>query len=250
MWNDITAIDDKRIVVFNTLRRTAILMDACEYAAEIESMPPKTVEMLTGLGMIVDAGFDERAEVERRFDDGKRDMSYIDLTVLLTHDCQLGCTYCFEGAKSRKYIDDGTAHEILRFLESMKPVCRRLRVTWFGGEPLMAYAQLKRLSMALISFCKRQWHRLSCRHDHQRVCPVALAMQGVGGRVGRETVHNHHRWAGSHAQPPSSAHRRAAHFCPHHGKCGTIGQLRRTSDAAHDNRPRKLHLIYRSCSMK
>ena len=153
VWNDITAIDDKRIVVFNTLRRTAILMDACEYAAEIASMPPKTVEMLTGLGMIVDAGFDERAEVERRFDDGKRDMSYIDLTVLLTHDCQLGCTYCFEGAKSRKYIDDGTAHEILRFLESMKPVCRRLRVTWFGGEPLMAYAQLKRLSMALISFC-------------------------------------------------------------------------------------------------
>ena len=153
VWNDITAIDDRRMVIFNTMRRTAVLLFSGEYNTDPGHLPPATAETLTRLGMVVDASLNERAEAEQRFAEGKHDMSYIDLTVLLTHDCQLRCTYCFEGEKSRKYISDGTASEILRFLESMKQVCRRLRVTWFGGEPLMAYAQLRRLSRTLTDFC-------------------------------------------------------------------------------------------------
>ena len=145
-WNDGIAMDDGSQVVFNTLHRSAVLMNASEDAND-------HVIALAALGMMVASGKDELAEFEADYEAAKRDMSYLDLTILTTTQCQMGCVYCFEGTKSKENLTDHAEQHILSFLESQKDTCRRLRITWFGGEPLLGYRRIKSLSAHLITFC-------------------------------------------------------------------------------------------------
>ncbi len=152
-WNDVITISDNSIVLFNTLSRSALLLTHAEYD-QIASLSSPDKALLLELGFLVDSSLDEKAALEQRFISGKQDMSYIDLTILLTHNCQFRCVYCFEGEKENINIDDATIAQIIQFLTTQLHVCKKLRVTWFGGEPLLAYHQLKNMSLQLLDFCR------------------------------------------------------------------------------------------------
>ena len=163
VWNDVIDVDSHRLVVFNTVSQNAVLMEKVEYHDDINDLAVATKETLYQLGFIVNAERDERAEQQKRFIQGKEDLSYLDLTILVTHNCQMRCTYCFEGNKEKIVISSDTQKAILRLLERHEQVCRRLRVTWFGGEPLLAYMQIKELTQKIRQFC--QDHQISYSAD-------------------------------------------------------------------------------------
>ena len=148
IWNDIIDIDDSRVVIFNTLARNAILVKR-----EILNTIPAGQEYVS-LGYLVNADKDEVSDWEESFCSAKADMAYLDLTILLTHQCQMKCQYCFEGDKESTSISNNSMEEIMNFLKAHKDTCNRLRVTWFGGEPLLNYPKLKDMSMRLIEFCR------------------------------------------------------------------------------------------------
>ncbi len=152
VWNDVIEVAETSLVLFNTLSRSAILLDKSEYE-NISSLCIENSELLSDLGFLVDISLDEKVDWEEHFTTGKRDMSYIDLTILLTHNCQFRCTYCFEGEKENICIDSSTIDKVILFLKTQTNVCKKLRVTWFGGEPLMAYNLLKDMSLKLMDFC-------------------------------------------------------------------------------------------------
>lgn len=148
IWNDVINIDDSRAVIFNTLFRNAILVDR-----EILNTIPAEREYVS-FGFVVNADKDEVSDWEESFCRAKSDMDYIDLTILLTHQCQMKCQYCFEGDKDSTSISRDSMQAIMNFLMAHKDNCNRLRVTWFGGEPLLNYSKLKEMSMRLIKFCR------------------------------------------------------------------------------------------------
>lgn len=154
VWNDIIEVDEHFIVLFNTLTQTAVLVQK-QQCSNIDKLTADDTDLLYGLGMIVAQGTDERDMVERRFAEGKKDLSSLDLTILLTQQCQFRCTYCFEGTKKDTNLDDQTSDDIIGFLDRHTPTVKKLRVTWFGGEPLLAYARLKAISARLMDFCQR-----------------------------------------------------------------------------------------------
>lgn len=149
IWNDIIDIDNSRVVIFNTLTRNAILLNR-----EILNTIPEDRKYVS-LGFLVNAEKDEISDWEESFCKAKTDMTYIDLTILLTHQCQMKCRYCFEGDKDSTSISHDSMEAIMNYLIAHKDNCNRLRVTWFGGEPLLNYSKLKEMSMHLIEFCKK-----------------------------------------------------------------------------------------------
>lgn len=152
VWNDKITIDDHRYVLFNTKMRNAVLIENSEIICP-EQLRETDVEMLYRNGFLVDADLDEKESWGKEFGKGRDEMSFIDLTILLTENCQMRCQYCFEGTKVRKDINESTIDDILSFLRRYVNVCTRLRVTWFGGEPLMAYPQLRSMTLKLLDFC-------------------------------------------------------------------------------------------------
>lgn len=153
VWNDKIDVNENELVAFNTFSQNAVLMDVSEMK-EPAVLDEPLRNTLFQLGILVASDKDERAEWETHFFKGKEDLSYIDLTILLTQDCQMQCVYCFEGTKSKSKINPSTMNDILLFLENNSGTCKKLRVTWFGGEPLLAYDRLREMSIVLMNFCK------------------------------------------------------------------------------------------------
>lgn len=107
VWNDKIVIDDYRFVLFNTYMRNAILMDNSEMKKPDE-MDESLKELLFRYGFLVNADTDEKKCWEKQYVEGRSDMSFIDLTILLTENCQMRCQYCFEGTKVKKDINEKT----------------------------------------------------------------------------------------------------------------------------------------------
>lgn len=153
VWNDQINISENSVVIFNTLLRNAVLMDVAEMKDPVD-LNEACKHTLFQLGLLVVSGRDEKAEWEKQFFEAQEDLSYLDLTILLTENCQMRCVYCFEGAKRKNRITSPAMNDILLFLGKHSQTCKKLRVAWFGGEPLLAYEKLKEMSVALMNFCK------------------------------------------------------------------------------------------------
>lgn len=67
------------------------------------------------------------------------------LTILPTRVCNFGCIYCYEQDRPNIMMSRDTEQSILRFVRSNVNV-RRLSVVWYGGEPLMNFSSIVRLS--------------------------------------------------------------------------------------------------------
>jgi uncharacterized protein len=66
----------------------------------------------------------------------------MDVTLVLTHDCNLGCGYCYAGAKFNKRMPDAIADRCVDMaFEGGVPATQ---VSFFGGEPLLAWDSLVR----------------------------------------------------------------------------------------------------------
>lgn len=149
-WNDEVVYNNLKII-FNTLYRSAILVSK---GFSYETLPAENRKLLQELGMLVPINRNELEEFEQSYIEAKSDMSYIDLTIVSSNQCQMNCVYCFEGDKLDKKLTDVAMNDIMSFMDRRKNECKRLRVTWFGGEPLLGYSQMRILSERLIDFCK------------------------------------------------------------------------------------------------
>ena len=83
------------------------------------------------------------------------DAELLELTILTHGDCNFRC-YCYEKFEKYCYVNrDRRCHcPILKEkLQSRK--YKYLSVGWFGGEPLLGYKTIKRLSPCFIDLCEK-----------------------------------------------------------------------------------------------
>jgi uncharacterized protein len=109
-------------------------------------------DLLAGEGILVDAGADEleRARLlhESLFDVTER----LDLILMPTEQCNFRCVYCYEDFKRGRMPRD-VVDGVVNLVEQEAPALRRLRVSWFGGEPLAALDTIDEISERIIAIC-------------------------------------------------------------------------------------------------
>ena len=76
---------------------------------------------------------------------GAMDDAYLHLSLVLTHACNLACSYCYTGEKFDRAMSLETATEALAYAFAR---ARRVDLTFFGGEPLLAYDRLAAIAAA------------------------------------------------------------------------------------------------------
>lgn len=64
------------------------------------------------------------------------------LTLAPTMDCCFRCFYCFEKYKEKKYMTPEVMDAIIQYVASCRDL-KHIKITWFGGEPLMAVPQIE-----------------------------------------------------------------------------------------------------------
>ena len=68
----------------------------------------------------------------------------MDATLVLTHDCNLGCGYCYTGRKFRKVMPDEVADRALELAFSNVEPNGQVQLSYFGGEPTLEWDRLMR----------------------------------------------------------------------------------------------------------
>jgi uncharacterized protein len=64
----------------------------------------------------------------------------------LTHDCNLSCKYCYAGKKKKKDVSLATAKEAVDFALKVAPPKRGIKFSFFGGEPLLRFDLIKKIT--------------------------------------------------------------------------------------------------------
>lgn len=72
----------------------------------------------------------------------------LSLTIAPTSDCNFRCPYCFEKGAVPCYMTDDTELELIQFIRMHKET-EFLDITWYGGEPLLAYERIKSITSRL-----------------------------------------------------------------------------------------------------
>ena len=67
------------------------------------------------------------------------------LTILPTRGCNFGCIYCYEQDRPNIAMTEQTEDAIVRFVASNANL-KRLSVVWYGGEPLLNFDSIVRLT--------------------------------------------------------------------------------------------------------
>jgi len=82
----------------------------------------------------------------------------MDVSLVLTHDCNLGCTYCYTGEKFRKRMSD----EVLAFALDLAfgDDDERIQLSFFGGEPLIEWELLVEATELAVARARKEGKRL------------------------------------------------------------------------------------------
>lgn len=76
------------------------------------------------------------------------------LTIQPTLDCNFRCVYCYEN-HDKTTIDNSTQEKILNLVENKTKKLDKLHVSWFGGEPMMRFDAIKKLTHKMKSICEK-----------------------------------------------------------------------------------------------
>jgi uncharacterized protein len=144
--------DNDRVILYSTRRGAAIrvqrtLLDSISDG----SIGEENYKTLERLGFLVPDGDEEKDEMLNAFERANRLGTKFTAQVILNLDCNLACTYCYEGGmKGRRYMSEGTA-ELLAAMAEKNYIAhgKGVELSFYGGEPLMSQDLILYLSRRL-----------------------------------------------------------------------------------------------------
>lgn len=152
-----TSADPSRLLYSTRTGRTVTIKDRTLQAirrGDFAEIADKHLIKLIHAEVIVRQDEDEFAEVLRRNVLALGDSRILDVTVMPTSNCQLGCNYCGQ-VHSKKNMDAEVSEKMLnRIFDNLRNGdYNSLSVKWFGAEPLMAFSEILAMSDRLIAHC-------------------------------------------------------------------------------------------------
>lgn len=76
------------------------------------------------------------------------------ITIAVTLSCNFSCVYCFEEHRP-VFISDAVKDAIYSKVEGLAKSGINIKITWYGGEPLIAKASIWEMSKKLIDICEK-----------------------------------------------------------------------------------------------
>ncbi len=144
--------DPGKILLYSTKKGSAILVPkSLLESIESGNLGEENRETLARLGFLVPDIEAEKSEMRKAFAEANRLNAKFTAQVVLNLDCNLACTYCYEGGmKGRRYMSTETA-SLLAELAENGYIARGKGVDlcYYGGEPLMSVDLIVSLSERL-----------------------------------------------------------------------------------------------------
>lgn len=159
-YNLLQPVDD-RVVAVNTLCGSFLSLnqdgDATTWLRKGLKNVPKnpTADRLIEMGYFVRNRADEQALACEQWQSSSNQTSVLRLILLPTEGCNFRCLYCYESHQPSRMSDE-TVSDILTFVRQNIHNYAALRISWFGGEPLLCMDLIEHISSELMDICRRE----------------------------------------------------------------------------------------------
>lgn len=164
------------------------------------------LDQLQAAGILVNSNSNELNDVLDENESYAKNDPEIDIIIVPSSNCPLGCnlkqfgSYCGQ-VHTRGALDPALEPQIRSFIErSIRPFHKKLKITWFGGEPLLALQQMRTLSGSLSSLATERGLRYAAAlvtsgtlftPPIARECHLSLGVESVSITIdGNATNHN------------------------------------------------------------
>jgi uncharacterized protein len=155
-------IDDVKNLVLLFSTRTSTILQTTQYildkilSDDFSEIEAETLDLLFNSKMIVPVDENEYNSIlyENAIKNENKDT--LNFTIQPTSNCQLGCHYCGQN-HSKNNLTRDIEEKIVDRIEYFLKIgsYKFLNITWFGGEPLMGFSNIKRISIELLSLAKK-----------------------------------------------------------------------------------------------
>jgi uncharacterized protein len=105
--------------------------------------------------VLVPQEFDEMAMANRLHEAPFQKKDRLGLTLLSHENCNFRCVYCYETFEKQRMLPE-VAEGVVALVRKRAPALTSLSLSWFGGEPLLAYDLVESLSLRLREICEGQ----------------------------------------------------------------------------------------------
>lgn len=142
-----------RYYIYNSLSNSLAKLDkdvydeitTCRENNCFDFQDEDTMEMLKSMKVLVDNDMDEINKIKYVNLLRRNEPRRLILTINPTLACNFSCPYCFEGNHPNIYMTEKVEDDIVTFIKSNKEA-KAVSVTWFGGEPLLAFDRMESLT--------------------------------------------------------------------------------------------------------
>ena len=141
-----------RLLLYYTLHGSTVLVpESFPAAIENGSISPDDAKTLASLGILVPDSDKEKHEMREALAEANRLSRRFYAQAVVNMDCNLACTYCYEGGmKGHRYMSAGTADLLAELMERKGlDAGKDIEVCFYGGEPLMSDGLIISLSERL-----------------------------------------------------------------------------------------------------
>ncbi len=148
IYTIIEEIDKNNFVFYNTRTSFIKIYNSSEYQDYLNGNYSKFKKF------VVKNDLDEFADVKKarqEYIDKKKD--YIRFTILPTSKCNARCKFCYENGQKRIDMSDKTIKDTITFIKKMSKGYKKMRVYWFGGEPLCNLNAIHQITEELTKYC-------------------------------------------------------------------------------------------------
>lgn len=105
------------------------------------------------MGFVVGEEEDELQKVIALRNMNNFNMNRAGFQILPTTGCNAKCFYCYEQDYISENMSEETIIQTIAFIKNAALSIKQLSIAWFGGEPLLRYDVIERMSKELIEFC-------------------------------------------------------------------------------------------------
>lgn len=161
-YNFFYAINEMdQYIAYNSFSNALALLSGDEYATfqRLSLNQPTTVsedllEALRKGSFLVDDNVDELSLVRYRMNRARYFSYALGLTIAPTASCNFKCVYCYEknnmqGGMMSKVAQDN----LVKMVRSYAQYVKKLDITWYGGEPLLALDIIESLTAEFVKIC-------------------------------------------------------------------------------------------------
>lgn len=147
----------QRNYIYNTcsLALAEIEDENIELLGTPQLLPEDTAKLLFRAGYLVDDNDNELDALIARNRISRFSGNILGLVIAPTLNCNLKCTYCFE-EKRNSNMTENIIQNLVTFVNEKisQENISEVNVTWYGGEPLLGYKGIKRISKELQKICR------------------------------------------------------------------------------------------------